>query len=92
MKRFRGVGQRRSWSGCRVCPPTEPLQWYLCSQLLMFEFLERKAVVEKHVKSPHRINPSDASFFHMDTNVVILEVISVLQANLGNPSLELPMP
>ena len=46
-----------------MCPPTEPLQWYLGSQLLMFEFLERKAVVEKHIKSSHCINPSDAPFF-----------------------------
>ena len=71
---------------------TQPLQGYLCNQPLMFEFLLRKPVVEKHVTYQHHINPSDTPFLHIDTCVVILVVISVLQVNLGTPSSELLKP
>lgn len=52
---------------------TEPYSVELASPLA-FEFLVRKAVVEKHV-SCHR-NPRDAPFLHIDILVVIPVITS----------------
>lgn len=95
MKGFSGGRQRRSWSGIKSVPSTlGPLLWYLHSCSL-FEFLGRKAVVEKYVSCQHRGNPSDAPFLYFDIHAMILGVTSILQANLG-PLLwsfpRLPMP